>query len=274
MTASYRFLLGPIPFLGTEVYEVQDIDAAGTMLSGAGANPAGAFADLESEVRQGRAPDDWRCTAAMAAALGLPASRVGLPDAMQRRAMLVSAVLRHPVFDLWPFQDEDMLEGTLAGLALLARRAPLLPVGRSFPYSLTIRGTRETELHATLSRSETAVSLALTVTEDSLRRLYEAAMGGTEEPSAVNLSAAVLDLPGDWLGGVMEAVFGVAFTPHLFQRIDGARSAVSDLSALTLGATAAACAAGTGQGGPGAAGAGDLSAGPETFRCQVEPLRL
>ena len=274
MTASYRFLLGPIPFLGTEVYEVQDIDAAGTMLSGAGANPAGAFADLESEVRQGRAPDDWRCTAAMAAALGLPASRVGLPDAMQRRAMLVSAVLRHPVFDLWPFQDEDMLEGTLAGLALLARRAPLLPVGRSFPYSLKIRGTHETELHAALSRSETAVSLALTVTEDSLRRLYDAAMGGAEAPSAVNISAAVLDLPGDWLGGVMEAVFGVAFTPLLFQRIDGARSAVSDLSALILGATAAACAAGTGQGGPGASGAGDQSAGPETLRCQVEPLRL
>ncbi|MCB9613071.1 MAG: hypothetical protein H6722_11515 [Sandaracinus sp.] len=270
--SAYRFLLGPISFLGVDVFEAQELSESGEMLSGAAADPAGAMAALEAEIERVRGGPtlDWCAAPGLRAALGLGEERGGWPSPEQREVMLVSSLFRSPVGALWPIEDRRVAEGALVGLSLFARRVASLPERRPFAYHAGTVGTLEGESFVVFSRRGARAQLAVVRERSDVSVLEETAAHEEEVDPEVNHTVASIDLTPSWLGAVMHEAFGVAFSPLLFQRRRGEpRTPVDDVVAILLGVMATAFPEGALDD---ASGEGSLAAGDEDLTCRLTPL--
>lgn len=268
----YRYLLGPIRFLGHDLYEVQDVAPDGILRMGAAGTPSTAMAALEAELAgEGLADDDWRAAPGLIEALGLPAERAGKPDAAQRRAMLAGVMFRSSAGEFWNVENRATMEGILAALAKFTRRARTLPPGQSFPYRATLDGTRRATLYPVISRGEDTATLTLVFTEDSLRQLYDAALGGGTKGEEIDITVLHLDLDKGWVAQAMEEAFGVGFAPLLFERVAGKRQPITERTAQVLAVCAAAC---PDRFGMDRSGRAELDTPTDELTCKLEPLAL
>lgn len=241
--SAYRFLIGPVDFLGARIFEVRALDDDGEAVIGAGTDPAAATADLDSEIRRrGGDPDGpWQASKTLAEALSLPASRIGTPHGPQRDAVLRAVLSAVETGRFWTMRTVLPVSGLVEGFAQLARRAGAVPLRRSFPYRATIRGTWDADLFAVVSRETAVLSLVCVTEEEDVRRVYDAAMGGGVDPASVDLVWARLDLSPSWVSAAIGELYGVPFAPFVFQRVGGERKPVSDATVLLLSVMAGAC---------------------------------
>jgi hypothetical protein len=254
---------------------VQELFETGQMLSGAGADPAPAMAELEAEtVRvRGRPTDDRRAAPSLRAALALDDERAGWPSPEQREAMLVSALFRSPVWELWPIEDPRLAEGSLVGLSLFARGVASLPDRRPFAYHAATDGTLEGQSFVVFSRRGPTAQLAVVRSRADVAALEEAARREAPVDPEVDHTTASVDLTPSWLGAAMQEAFGVAFSPFLFERRRGGpRAPVDDLVAILRGVMATAFADLDGELDPRASREGSLAAGPEELTCRLTAL--
>lgn len=270
--SAYRFLVGPVDFLGARIFEVRALDEDGAAVIGSGTDAAAAVADLEARIRtQGGDPNSpWQASKALADALSLPASRIGVPHGPQRDAMLSAVLSAVETGRFWPMECVSLVSGLVEGFAQFARRAGAVPPRRSFPYRATIRGTWDADLYAIISREPTVLSLVGVTEEADVRRVYDAVMGGEVDPSSVDMACARLDLSPGWVSAAIGELYGVPFAPFVFQRIDGRRQPVSDFMVLMLSVMAGAC-----PDDPTAGEGGEcvLGVGEEVVHCVLEPIR-
>jgi hypothetical protein len=259
--------MGPVEFLGEQVFEIFEIAEDGAYEHGVAGDVVAATRELDAALAASStgAQNDVVYAPALAASLGRSEVRVGTPNELQRGVMLKLAMqpLRYPA--AWRWARGDTLDGSLAGLALLALKAAPLPSPRSWAYEATLEGALRATFFVVLSRGEHGVTLTVTDTVERMHRLFE------DSGAEVDLAAAVLGLRESWMSSILEVAFGVPFEPVLFQRVAGVRTPLTDLSARILAVIAAACPEDPSAGRP---SEGELEIGSELVVCRLTPIRV
>lgn len=151
------------------------------------------------------------------------------PSEHQRAALLRECLAAASAADTTDVVRDDTFIGLFVALSLLAKRGAGLPAGQSLPFEMAVTGVIDHTVCAILSAGETEITGILFPDADHMRRFYDHVLGGASDIGAVDFGSFVLDLGDSWVSRLMNALFGVAFSPVFTLQTDGTPVEMNDL---------------------------------------------